>query len=1034
MTERSVFLDALEIEEPCARAAFLERACAGDSGLREQVERLLAAHEKGGPFLDRPAADLVVTVDQPALAERAATVIGPYRLMEQIGEGGFGLVFVAEQAQPVRRKVALKIIKPGMDTREVIARFEAERQALALMDHPNIARVLDAGTTHTGRPYFVMELVKGIPVTDYCDQAQLSVRERLELFVPVCHAVQHAHQKGVIHRDLKPSNVLVTLHDGEPVVKVIDFGVAKAIGQHLTDKTIYTRFAQMIGTPLYMSPEQAEMSGLDIDTRSDIYSLGVLLYELLTGSTPFDRHRFGAVAFDEIKRIIREEDPPKPSTRLTSLGHTLPAVSALRKTEPKKLSAMVKGDLDWIVMKALEKDRGRRYETASAFAADVRRFLAEEPVEARSPSAWYRFGKLARRNRVALLTVGLVAGALVMGTTVATWQAVRATRAATRATRAEARALAERDSTEKARAEAVVARKKAEEFADRLSEASALVGRGGIHAREGRFGTAHAEFARAQELQPGIVTIYTSRAAMYEALGLWDFAAADSQQVLRRSGGMPIWESADWYQHALLRLHVGDREGYRDACLQMLERYGDGFRNLSTIETVRACVLAPGAPVDPADLVHRAQQVTATEKMAWLIYVEGLAHYRSGDYRKAAERLEMALTTDPNWNARSIVYPGLAMAYHRLGDSTRAKQALAEADKSLELGTDALRDMPLGILPGTWFDLVEFVQFHGEAHRLLTGSPPPENPKVLAYRARVLAALAEVDPGPLVDSARMHTRKGEWTAAAVDYGRALDLLPDSLGPDLTVSRVCGEIAARPEIFDALVSRRASEGRLWVARGRDLARKKQWSQALAAYDRVMATRPPDGAAMLEYASLQLLTGETSGYRKLCARLTEQYGNDPDLWTNLVNSRVCTLAEGAVADPARPVAWAELWTTKRPVLPWTALAVGAAHLRAGRFEESIKHFHESQTLSPAWVGQCMNDAFLALAHARLAQLDEAKACLGKVDRWLTDADRDLAAEKFGFPRRIWPADWLIVQVVRREAARVFGETPAGAKGLK
>ena len=423
----SIFFAALDKPAGQERIAFLNSACGADVDLRKHVERMLAAQPHVGSFLKEPAPAQMATTDQRPITERPGTVIGAYKLMEQIGEGGFGLVFVAEQQQPVRRKVALKIIKPGMDSRDIIARFEAERQALALMDHPNIAKVFDAGATESGRPYFVMELVKGIPIVEYCDQQQLTTSERLDLFLSVCQAVQHAHSKGIIHRDLKPSNILVAPHDGVPVVKVIDFGVAKAIGQQLTDKTIYTRFTQMIGTPLYMSPEQAEINALDVDIRSDVYSLGVLLYELLTGTTPFDQQRFATAAYDEIRRIIREEEPPKPSTRLSTLGEALSAVSAKRKTEPAKLSAFVKGDLDWIVMKALEKDRTRRYETASAMAADVRRFLNQEPIEARPPSVWYRFRKLAQRNKVALTTAALVATALVLGTVVSAWQAVRAT-------------------------------------------------------------------------------------------------------------------------------------------------------------------------------------------------------------------------------------------------------------------------------------------------------------------------------------------------------------------------------------------------------------------------------------------------------------------------------------------------------------------------------------------------------------------------------------------------------------------------------
>jgi WD40 repeat protein/serine/threonine protein kinase len=406
---KAVFDQALEIRAPAERTAYLDRACADVPDLRQRVEALLRAHEDAGSFMQGPALFGAESVNA-ALSERPGTVIGPYKLLEQIGEGGFGVVFLAEQQQPVRRQVALKVIKPGMDSKQVVARFEAERQALALMDHTNIASVLDAGATDAGHPYFVMELVRGIPITDFCDQNQLPVRERLELFVAVCQAVQHAHQKGIIHRDLKPSNVLVTLLDGTPTVKVIDFGIAKALGQErLTDKTLCTGCAQMIGTPLYMSPEQAELSGQDVDTRSDIYALGVLLYELLTGTTPFDKERLKEASYDEIRHILREEEPAKPSMRISTLGQAAATVSANRKSEPRRLSQLFRRELDWIVMKALEKDRNRRYDMVSSFAADVQRYLEDEPVQACPPSAIYRFRKFARRNKMALVTAAAVA-------------------------------------------------------------------------------------------------------------------------------------------------------------------------------------------------------------------------------------------------------------------------------------------------------------------------------------------------------------------------------------------------------------------------------------------------------------------------------------------------------------------------------------------------------------------------------------------------------------------------------------------------
>jgi serine/threonine-protein kinase len=395
------------------RRAFLAAICSGDEALERRVEALLHAHENPGSFLAGQPPLPTTTGDEP-ISERPGIIIGPYKLLEQIGEGGFGVVFMADQQKPVHRKVALKILKPGMDTRPIVGRFEAERQALALMDHANIAKVFDGGATPSGRPFFVMELVKGVPITDFCDQNQLTPRQRLELFGSVCQAVQHAHQKGIIHRDLKPSNVLVSRHDTTPIVKVIDFGVAKALGQKLTDKTLFTGIAQMIGTPLYMSPEQAGMSDLDIDTRSDIYSLGVLLYELLTGTTPFDKERLHKLGYDDLRRIIREEEPPKPSTRISTLGQAATTVCANRKSEPKRLSRLFRGELDWIVMKALEKDRNRRYETANGFAMDVQRYLHDEPVKACPPSRLYRFHKLARRNTAGLAVASLILFSLIL--------------------------------------------------------------------------------------------------------------------------------------------------------------------------------------------------------------------------------------------------------------------------------------------------------------------------------------------------------------------------------------------------------------------------------------------------------------------------------------------------------------------------------------------------------------------------------------------------------------------------------------------
>jgi serine/threonine protein kinase len=426
ITAEKIFEIAIKLPTAQERAAYVRGACGEDQALRQQIESLIQAHEDVGGFMPTDPGETVITIPDRPLAEGEGTCIGRYKLLQRIGEGGMGVIYMAEQTEPVSSKVALKIIKLGMDTRSVIARFEAERQALAMMDHPNIAKVLDAGATETGRPYFVMELVKGVPITQYCDKNHLPTAERLELFMAVCRAIHHAHQKGVIHRDIKPSNILVTLHDGKPVPKVIGFGIAKATNQKLTEKTLFTHFALMIGTPAYMSPEQAEMSGLDVDTRTDVYSLGVLLYELLTGTTPFPEKELLSKGFGEMQRIIAEQEPVRPSLRVSTLqGEQQTIVSKNRSTQLLAQQRQIKGDLDWIVMKALKKDRTHRYDTPNSLAADIERHLGDEPVLAAQPTVPYQLGKLYRRHKVALAAAACFVVLLTVSACVSTAQAIK---------------------------------------------------------------------------------------------------------------------------------------------------------------------------------------------------------------------------------------------------------------------------------------------------------------------------------------------------------------------------------------------------------------------------------------------------------------------------------------------------------------------------------------------------------------------------------------------------------------------------------
>jgi eukaryotic-like serine/threonine-protein kinase len=712
--EETIFEQALGFDSPAAREAYLREACAGDEPLFQSLQGLLRVHDRAGKFLDPgpPAggaaanpsiAALLGTMSVP-VTEKPGDRIGRYKLLEKIGEGGCGVVYMAEQEEPVRRRVALKVIKLGMDTEAVIARFEAERQALALMDHPNIAKVLDAGATDVpltrpagtlspsagerdgvrgpaaglvtaGRPYFVMELVRGTKITEFCDHNNLTTPQRLDLFMQVCRAIQHAHQKGIIHRDIKPSNILVTLHDGVPVPKVIDFGIAKATQGRLTDKTVFTAFQQFLGTPAYMSPEQAEMTGLDIDTRSDIYSLGVLLYELLTGKTPFDSNELLEAGLDAMRRTIREQEPERPSTKLsTMVKGELTTTANRRQTEPPKLVHAVRGDLDWIVMKALEKDRARRYETANGLARDIQRHLDNEPVLASPPSQFYRFQKLVRRNKVAVSAASAVLLCLLLGLVGAIWGFLkeREARQAVEALRAQEHALLVKAQT-----------------TERISKAKKSFERRRQETAEQLL----------NEIPPATLEPDPDHASLRRMLGWWYAAheeydkSASNCAILDRVDGLDDENTItlDRLMHCVALIQGGDIAGYNTLRQTLTAEFLQTTDPVIAEHLCRACLLLPA---DEAFLKkvgklyelidsHQADLTIGTSSSAWFGLAMALIDYRRGDFSKATSHCQACLDAHADYYGAYLRVPAvravLAMSYHQLHRDEEAQKALAEA-------------------------------------------------------------------------------------------------------------------------------------------------------------------------------------------------------------------------------------------------------------------------------------------------------------------------------------------------------------------
>ena len=738
LTEKAenIYCSALEIKSPDERKIFLDRACRGNVGLRSLVDKLLASQvgaekffQEGGVarlpmeglsqfFKDTP--DLARNVDAPAREDEfIGKRIESYKLLQRIGEGGCGAVYMAEQEKPVHRRVALKIIKLGMDTKSVVARFEVERQALALMDHPNIARVLDAGATESGRPFFVMELVRGVKITEYCDQNELDTRERLKLFIQVCHAIQHAHQKGVIHRDIKPSNILITIIDGMPVPKVIDFGIAKAIEGRLTDNTIFTAYEQFIGTPAYMSPEQAVMSGVDVDTRSDIYSLGVLLYELLTGRTPFETKELLEHGMDSLRRTLQEREPQRPSVRVTTLqGSALALVARSRHAEPLKLISLLRGDLDWIVIRALEKDRARRYETANELATDVQRFLDNEPVLARSPSRLYRFQKLVQRNRIVFVAVAAVAFTLLISSGVSTWLFLKEREAHHAAVAAEQQQIRLREESDRLR--------QAAEFRRKLTAAT--------------FARSRDQFEEADRLVSDIPAPEPNLeyADLYRTLGDWHAAngrwkqAADRFAVLMQVNQPDDWDvtTLDYLRYGPALLETGNLAGY-DRFRQSAVAHFAGTTNPVPAERiVKVSLLTPPGADFLAALAPLA--ATASNSLAnfsssdgwqkslasWRSFSLALMEYRRGNYTGVEQWHQKSVGYETGNYVRAVTFQiVLAMSHYQTGKADQARSELAQARQKVE---EQFKKSPMD---GGWFDWVFARILLREAGALIEKTP-----------------------------------------------------------------------------------------------------------------------------------------------------------------------------------------------------------------------------------------------------------------------------------------------------------------------
>jgi serine/threonine protein kinase/tetratricopeptide (TPR) repeat protein len=1028
----SIFFAALEKQSPAERRAFLDQACTDDAELRAQVERLLAAHSAAGSFLEFPAAELEATADSGPLVDGCGTMIGPYKLLEQIGEGGFGVVFLAEQSAPVRRRVALKVIKPGMDSRQVIARFEAERQALALMDHPNIAKVLDAGTTGAGpafqpdtnddklssqarkpdlrfgRPYFVMELVQGVPITEYCDQCNLTTRERLELFVTVCQAVQHAHQKGVIHRDIKPTNVLVAIQDGRPAPKIIDFGVAKAINQQLTEHTLMTAFAQIVGTPLYMSPEQAELSPLGVDTRSDIYSLGVLLYELLTGTTPFEKDRLQAASYDELRRIIREEEPPRPSARLSSLSlrerpgvretaNRATTIAEHRRTDPRRLVQTVRGELDWIVMKCLEKDRNRRYETPSSLARDVDRYLHDETVQACPPSTIYQFRKFFRRNKVAAAFVGLLLVGVIgltISNVVIKWERDARTVALSRA-ETIASLLKEMLATanpERVKGANYSVREALDDFSAGLGD----------------------QLAGQPEVEAAIRTVIGKS---YWQLGADPTAeihlkkAVDLRRQLYGAGDERVAESLVDCAWSLFGQRHSDAETYVREALSIYRRQQSDpratLRALWTLQNILNSQSRLGEAEQVAnDALALARHTNNTDcaEVANILHDLADTKWLEGKYKEAEQWARQSV--DMHRRRHGDRHPETGNGLWNLGRALRSQQEFDEAETVLREALAIFRERyssEQNAVQTASHELMLVLEAKGDRAGLdllareAEQAIGPNSPAFWVRLAKLLLSSNLPSDAHKEEAHRLIRRaiKGFAQRAADSYTSdrrmkaALDLVE--------LTKACADVPGFSDEVDEL----------------NRMVKAEFSELVA------ASPSPAASADAHYffALIQLRLGDLAGYRATCKALVDLPNYDANVVTQSRPIWTACLAPNSLDDLSLPVKLGEKLVASIPLNErhFGLYVWGAALYRAGQYEQAAQRLEESIAAYPSGPERGVDtinyqQLLLAMVQWQLGQKDAARRLLAET---LPAIDKELDSPSTSWNRRA------TLEILRREA---------------